>query len=58
MRSPAQELGQLADVYLKGIKLKNKFEMAWTFIANVIATTIDVFVEDISLNVMRGEMST
>ena len=40
------------------IKLENKFEIAWPFIAYVISTTIDVFVEDISLNVMRGEMST
>ena len=40
------------------IKLGNKFEIAWPFIAYAISTTIDVFVEDISLNVMRGEVST
>ena len=40
------------------IKLGNKFEITWPFIAYAILTTIDVFVEDISLNVMRGEMST
>ena len=40
------------------VKLGNKFEIAWPFIAYVKSTTIDIFVEDISLNVMRGEMST
>ena len=51
---------QNIDKYLQiiDIQLKDKFEIAWPFIAYVISTTIDVFVEDISLNVMRGEMST